>query len=404
MSLSPIAASLTRHKLTALLLVLQVGLTCAIVCNVAFMIVHRVALLDQPSGVAENELVMIDSTDLDDQAQPLVRHDTALAALRSIGGVTSAAAVDTLPLNFHEWANGIALVRDGPAHASAAAFDGTPGELATLGLHLVEGRDFLPDEYVPIDTAHDWAGIDRVPVTIITRALAEQLFPGQDALGKSIYPDETPVRIVGVVDHLLRPHMREESENDYGTLFPMLPDSNDVTYVLRTSPQDRDRVLKQAVDVLARIDNNRILRHAQTFTQLRADYFHRNRTMIGLLIAAALGLLFVTSLGIAGLANFWVQQRRRSIGIRRAVGATRHDILRYFQAENFLIVTTGIALGSMLAYTLNIVLMEHYEQPRLPVLYPVICAMALWLLGQLAVFGPAWRAAAVPPVAATRPA
>jgi putative ABC transport system permease protein len=404
MSLSPVAASLTRHKLTALLLVLQVSLTCAIVCNVAFMIVHRVAQLRQPSGVAENELVMIDSTDLDERAQPRVRHDTDLAALRAIAGVKSAVAVDTLPFNFHEWANGIALVRDGPTRASAAAFDGTPGELSTLGMHLIEGRDFLPDEYVPIDTAHDWSGIDRVPVTIVTRALAEQLFPGQDPLGKSIYPDEAPVRIVGVVDHLSRPRMHEESENDYGTLFPMLPDASDVTYVLRTSPQDRERVLKQAVDVLARIDGNRILRHAQTFAQLRSDFFHRSRTMVGLLIAAALGLLFVTALGIAGLANFWVQQRRHSIGIRRAVGATRNDILHYFQTENFLIVTTGIALGSVLAYSLNMLLMEHYEQPRLPLLYPAVCATALWLLGQLAVLGPAWRAAAVPPVAATRSA
>lgn len=404
MSLSPIAASLTRHRLTALLLILQVSLTCAIVCNVAFMIVHRIAQLDLPSGVAENELVMIDSTDLDNRTPPLVRHETDLTALRAIAGVKSVAAVDTVPLYLREWANGITLVQDGPSRAAAAAFNGTPGELSTLGLHLVEGRDFLPDEYVPVDTAHDWAGIDRVPAVIVTRALAKQLFPGEEALGKSIYPDEKPVRIVGVVDHLLRPRLHEDSDSEYATLFPMLPDANEVTYVLRTSPQDRDRVLKQASDVLARIDGDRILRHAQTFAQLRADYFQRNRTMIGLLIAAALGLLFVTALGIAGLASFWVQQRKRSIGIRRAVGATRLDILRYFQTENFLIVTTGVVLGSILAYALNMALMEHYEQPRLPLLYPVIGAIALWLLGQLAVFGPALRAAAVPPVAAVRSA
>jgi putative ABC transport system permease protein len=160
--------------------------------------------------------------------------------------------------------------------------------------------------------------------------------------------------------------------------------------------------LKQAADVLNRLDDNRILRHAQTFVQLRENYFHRSRTMIALLIAAATGLLFVTALGIAGLASFWVQQRRRSIGIRRAVGATRNDILRYFQTENFLIVTTGIVLGSVLAYALNLMLMEHYEQPKLPALYLGIGALALWLLGQLAVLGPALRAAAVPPVVATR--
>lgn len=399
---SPLLASLTRHKLTALLLVLQVSLTCAIVCNVAAMIVHRSTELRQTSGVAEDELAMIDSTDLDDNAQPLVRHDSDLAALRAIPGVKSAAAVDALPFNRHDWSNGIAFAPDAPARATATAFNGTPGELDTLGLHLVEGRNFLPNEYVPIDSAHDWAGIDRVPVTIITRALADKLFPGQDPLGKAIYPDEKPVRIVGVVEHLARPHTHEDASNEYATLLPLLPDTSGVTYVLRTSPQDRERVLKQAAEVLNSLDDNRILQHAQTFSQLRADYFHRSRTMIALLIASALGLLAVTAIGIAGLASFWVQQRRRSIGIRRALGATRHDILRYFQSENLLIVSAGVIAGALLGYLLNLVLMEYYEQPRLSPRYLLAGAVALWTLGQLAVLGPALRAAAVPPLVATR--
>jgi putative ABC transport system permease protein len=402
MSLPPVLASLARHKLTTLLLVLQVSLTCAIVCNVAFMIVNRAAELRQASGVAEDELVLIESTDLDEHAQPQVRHDTDLAALRAIPGVKAAVAVDAMPFNHYDWSNGIALVKDGPARATATAFNGTPGELNTLGLHLVAGRDFLPDEYVSLDSDHNWAGIDRVPVTIITRALADKLFPGQDPLGKSIYPDEAPVRIVGVVDHLARPHTHGADDGEYVTLFPMLPDSNGVNYVVRTSPQDRERVLKQVSDVLGNLDSNRILQHPQTFSQLRAGYFHRSRTMIALLVAAALGLLAVTAIGIAGLASFWVQQRKRSIGIRRAIGATRNDILRYFQAENFMIVTAGVTLGSVLAYSLNMLLMAHYEQPRLPVVYLALGAVALWLLGQLAVIGPAMRAAAVPPVIATR--
>jgi putative ABC transport system permease protein len=402
MSLPPLVASLTRHKLTACLMVLQIALTCAIVCNVAFMLVNRFEQLHQPSGVAENELVLVDSTDLDQDAQPLVRHQTDLAALRAITGVISATAVDSLPFNHRDWSNGITLVQDGPSRATATAFYGTPGVLGTLGLHRVAGRDFLPDEYVPLDSAHDWKGIDAVPVTIITRALADKLFPGQDPLGKSIYPDEKPVRIVGVIDHLQRPQVHEAAENDYATLFPMLPDGNSVTYVVRTAPEDRERVLQQVTETLARVHDNRILRHAETFAQLRADFFHRSRDMIGLLVAAAVGLLFVTALGIAGLASFWVQQRRRSIGIRRAMGATRWDILRYFQSENFLIVSAGVALGCVLAYAMNAMLMAYYEQARLPATYLAIGACALWLLGQLAVMGPALRAAAVPPVVAVR--
>lgn len=402
LKLPPLLASLTRHKLTALLLALQVGLTCAIVCNVAFMIVHRVAQLRLPSGVAEDELVMIDNTDLQAQAQALTRHNADIAALREIPGVQAAVAVDSLPFSHSDWRNGISLVPDAPARAVASAYNGTPGELAALGVHLVEGRDFLPSEYIPVGSGQDWNGLDRISVAIVTRALADKLFPGQDPLGKVIYPSEKPVRIIGVVDHLLQPRLSDDGENEYATLLPMLPDSNDITYVLRTAPQDRERVLKQAADTLNRLDSDRILRDPQTFAQLRSDYFRHSRTMIGLLIAAATCLLFVTALGIAGLASFWVQQRRRSIGIRRAVGATRHDILRYFQTENFLIVTAGVLPGCLLAYALNLLLMVHYELPRLPVPYLLAGAIASWLLGQLAVIGPALRAAAVQPVVAVR--
>jgi putative ABC transport system permease protein len=241
-----------------------------------------------------------------------------------------------------------------------------------------------------------------VPIAIVTRALAQQVFPGQSALGKTFYPGDNPVRIVGVVDHLLQPRPHGADESEYATLFPMLPDAAEVTYVLRTTPQLRERVLAQAAAVLSRLDHNRVLSHAQTFQQLRADYFRRDRTMLGLLLAAAAGLLLVTAVGIAGLASFWVQQRRRSIGVRRAVGATRHDILRYFQLENFLIVGAGVALGAVLAYALNLALMAHYELPRLPLSYLPAGAVALWLLGQLAVLGPALRAAAVAPVVAVR--
>jgi putative ABC transport system permease protein len=210
------------------------------------------------------------------------------------------------------------------------------------------------------------------------------------------------VRIVGVIDHLLRPMLETGGGNEDAMLFPMLPDESNVTYVLRTAPSQRQRVLKEAAAVLQQLDADRILRHAQTFGQLRSDYFRHDRTMLGLLLAAACGLLLVTAVGIAGLASFWVQQRRRAIGIRRAVGASRRDILRYFQAENALIVGGGLLPGVLLALGLNLLLMGHYELPRLPLAYLPIAALALWLLGQLAVLGPALRAAAVPPVVATR--
>ncbi|HEU0277609.1 MAG TPA: FtsX-like permease family protein [Rhodanobacteraceae bacterium] len=397
----PILTTLGRHKLVASLLALLVALTCAIVCNVAFMLQQRVVGMNLPSGVAEDRLVTIQSFNLDQNANQIAAHQADLAALRMILGVESAAAVDALPFNGNNWTNGVGV---DPQHniASVSVFNGTPGELQTLGLKLVAGRDLQPDQYIPEDSRHGYDGLDRVPSAVITQALATRLFPRQDPLGKSIYTTPSPIRVVGVVAHLARPDVGTGDDNDFSMLLPMLPDTSDVTYVLRTRPRDRGRVLKQAEAALYGVDASRVVRHGQTFQQLRAKYFQGDRTMIGLLIASALGLMFVAALGITGLANFWVQQRTRSIGIRRALGARRRHILHYFQAENFLIVTLGVVAGVLLAIGLNLLLMQHYELPRLPLWYLPVGAVALWVLGQLAVLAPALRASRVPPVVATR--
>ncbi|HWG67123.1 MAG TPA: FtsX-like permease family protein [Rhodanobacteraceae bacterium] len=398
----PILASLGRHKLIASLLALLVALTCAIVCNVAFMIQRQDALTSLPSGVAEDQLVLVESANLDRTANQLVRHDTDLAALRMIPGVESAAAVDALPFNGDNWTSSVQTSPDAQAYQLASLFNGTRGELGTLGLKLVAGRDFRADEYIPLDAGRGNEGIRHVATAIITKALAERLFPGQNPLGKSIYPYDNPIRVVGVVEHLLRPGVDAGADNDNSILFPMSPDTNSVTYLLRTAPGERARVMRQAADTLYRLDPDRVVRDPQTFVQLRADYFQREREMIGLLVASVIGLMFVTALGITGLANFWVLQRTRSIGIRRAVGARRADILRYFQTENFLIVTVGVVLGVLLAVGLNLLLMAHYPLPRLPLWYLPVGALALWVLGQLAILAPALRASRVPPVVATR--
>jgi putative ABC transport system permease protein len=84
------------------------------------------------------------------------------------------------------------------------------------------------------------------------------------------------------------------------------------------------------------------------------------------------------------------------------LGARRWDILQYFLAENMLIIGVGVLLGMLSAFGINLYLVRHYELARLPWIYLPVGAVTLWLLGQLAVLGPALLAAAVPPAVATR--
>jgi putative ABC transport system permease protein len=404
LSFRPILATLRRHKLVALLLLLQVAATCAVVCNVGAMVVHRLQRMSMSSGVDEDALELVQVRDLQPHSDVLARHQADLARLRTIPGVQSVAAVDALPFSRDTWRVGSHPARgdDASGGISLTLYNGTPGELATLGIKLLAGRDFVATDYVPMRVKDNWAGLDDVGALIVSRDVAAHYFPGGHAVGQSIRIDKRDRVIVGVFDHLAAPSPGKRDVPDYTVFAPMLPDDTSVTYVMRCRPDACDAIGRQASDALLAIARDRLLDSPKRLSDLRDDYFRRDRTMAGLLVVAALGLLFVTALGIAGLANFWVQQRTRTIGIRRAIGATRGDILRYFQAENLLIVGGGVALGMALAVGLNLWLMRHYELPRLPLAALPLGALALCVLGQLAVLAPALRASRVPPVVATR--
>jgi len=410
MDILPILSTLRRHKLTAWLLILEIALTCAIVCNAVFLIGQRLQHMDMPSGIVEHELVQIQLGYIGKTPDAKAQTQTDVAALQQIPGVKQVALDRYLPFSTDGMSNtGIDLKpRQQENTLDAGQYLGQ-NLLPTLGVRLVAGRNFLPGEYVDFDTAvaalngGDMKGLPQT--MIITQAIAERLWPGQQALGKTLYTDSgIPFRVVGVIAVLARQGNLQQGAY-YSTYWPIRMTSADgASYFIRCAPQDRESILNAAVAKLKQLNPNRVVLKARTYDQARRAFFANDRAMAGILVGVIMALLIVTALGIVGLASFWVSQRRRMIGVRRALGATRTNILHYFQTENFVLATLGIALGMVLAYGINLFLMLHYELPRLPAIYFPVGAVVLWVIGQLAVLGPALRAAAVPPVVATRSA
>ena len=405
MDILPILATLRRHKITAALLILQIALTCAIVCNAVFLISQRLHRMDMDSGVAEHELVYVRLADIGRSADEKARNAEDLAALRQIPGVTDVASLNQVPFGNSSWNSGIKL--DPQQKTSTLNMTTYYGENAAqaLGVQLVAGRMLQPDDYMDFDNvvkAAQAGDNKHLPsVLVITQGLAERLWPGQSALGKQIYlGSDTPLRVVGVVKSLVRPSVWDDAIAQYTGLLPVRVFENQ--YLIRTAPAERERVLKAALVALKKTDPHRVVIDKKIWDDIRKDFFRQDRAMAVLLVGVCVALLVITALGIVGLGSFWVAQRRRQIGVRRALGATRGHILHYFQTENFLLATFGILIGMVLAYGINLFLMHRYELPRMPAIYFPVGAIALWLIGQLAVLGPALRAAAVPPVVATR--
>ena len=406
MPIQPILAALRRHRSATALIVAQIALTLAIVCNALFIVQQRVAHLSRPTGIDEANIGVIHN-------QWLTEHGTVetgvlmaadLAALRQLPGVVDAYADNTYPA-VGPWADllSVNLKPDQHGHTSyAELYTVDEHALATLGLKLIAGRNFHANEIV------DVASLESVaPVSIIvTQELAEKLFPHASAIGKVVYLGAAPSTIIGVIRHLQVPATGTNTFAFRSVLAPVrLLMASGSYYMLRARPGQLDAVLRAAPAALRAANHARLIDAnggVRRYSDLRFEGYARDRGVAILMSMICVVLLLATAGGMVGLSSFWVSQRRRQIGIRRALGATRGDILRYFQTENFLIVSFGIALGMLLAFALNLLLMTHYELPRLPLVYLPIGAIALWLLGQLAVLGPALRAAAVPPVVATR--
>jgi putative ABC transport system permease protein len=403
----PIIAALKHHRTAVVLVALEIALTCAIVTNALSIIGSHLAGMQMSTGVVDNQLVWVSSSGLDVDATEGGKSSHAvedMAALRAMPGVTHVVMTNSLPLTRQSWSSGVnrAPGNDKSTLSNVIFYVGTQGVVQTLGINLAEGRDFLPQEYT--DYSFDPKKEVPPPAVIVTRTLAEALWPGQDPLGKPIFLGDKGkyvTHVVGVTDHLLNPSINKYSGAELNLLFPVTAVDGGM-YVLRTYPALRDAVLGNLPRVLDGVDDQRIITKSQIYAQTVADYYHDDRALIWLLLVVIGCLLALTALGVVGLSSFWVQQRTRQIGIRRAIGATRGEILRYFQIENLLIVGLGVAIGSLSAVALNLWLMQHYELPRLPLYYLPIGALVLCLLGQLAVLGPALRAAAVPPVVATR--
>ena len=408
MDIRPILSTLLRHKTAAALIVLEIALTCAIICNALFMVGERLTQMREPSGVAVDELVRIQIIPVGNDADAAAQTRSDLQVLRGLPGVRAATTTNQVPFVNSSWNSGVNLKPDQQQPTVVATtYMGDEQFLDAFGIELVAGRYFTSDELVPNDDFSDPEKEVTIPGVVVTRKLAERLFPGQDPLGKAIYVwGDTPVSIIGVVAHLVRPGAMGGPESREYTLVMPVRANYDLggQYILRTTPERRQEVLASASEALRANGPRRIIieENTKTFRELRDEYYQQQRSMVWLLGIVCIALLLITALGIVGLASFWVQQRSKQIGIRRALGATRGQILRYFQTENFILATIGIVIGMLLAFGINQLLMGRYELPRLPLVYLPVGAVALWLLGQVAVLGPARRAAAVPPAVATR--
>jgi putative ABC transport system permease protein len=267
-------------------------------------------------------------------------------------------------------------------------------------LNVIEGSNFASNQVDWVDRENnDWP-----PFAIVTRALARDLFPDEQGsyVGKTFYiGNDNPVNIIGVVERLQAP-WPNWSGLERSMLVPQRRDDDFVRYIIRTEPGSRDELMPRVEEMLASSSRDRIIQSVSTMEEVRKMAYLGEAAMNKILVFVVALLTVITGLGIVGLASFNVSRRTRQIGIRRALGASRASIMRYFMVENFLVSTVGVVAGGVLAVALSMLLVEAFALEPMQ-WYVIPAAMVLLLMvGQAAVAGPARRAGNVTPAIATR--
>lgn len=408
MELGPIFRALVYSKSRFWLVAVEIALTLAVIVNCVAMIREQRDLIERPTGMDVENILVVQSQpfapDFQDDDYVQASADEDLRALRAMAGVRAASATRAVPLSGGGSATGRRAAGTEGEVLTVPFFTMTDGALETLGVELIAGRAFVESDFVD-----DPEGIEataenpRQGNVIVTKNLADVLYPDGDALGKTIETksgaaSETIVGIIGQM-HGSWP-LSDVAERV--ALFPGSPAaSRGVFYLVRTEPGRLEGLYTAVEERLLEVNDGRLV-SVESLTEVK-DAFYRELSAVNKLLAfVSVLLVFVTSLGIIGLTSFSVTQRTRQIGTRRALGATRIAILRYFLVENWIITGVGLALGVVLSYSLNFILANVADVPRLE--WPMVGSgmLLLWLIGLLAALTPAIRGTFVPPVIATK--
>ena len=399
MPIGPIVRAMNHNRTRVMLIVLEIAVTLAIVSNCVNMIGDERAKINQKSGFDDDNLLWVRSAPFRPEFREfkyIENHvDSDLRVMKAVPGVR--AVVNT---NFVPWQGGgssttvkIAGTKDVPVRTQIYYYKGDL--FGTLGNKLIEGRDFVPQDF---DYNQEK---DNPKVVIVSRKLAELLFKTPHAIGRQIDDGQAVYTIVGILDAFYNPYGWPIHE--YVVFGPSTVGSfaRGTRFLVRAEPGAMKAVSNGLETAMFKSNNGRVIT-TKTINEFKDNFFSGGRLVQKGMTAVIALLVFVTALGIIGITSLSVAERTKQIGTRRALGATRRNIVMHFLLENWLLTTVGLLLGIAATYGLNFFLVTHVSGVKMDWRFVFAGVVLLWINGIVATLPPAIRGARVSPAVATR--
>jgi putative ABC transport system permease protein len=409
MRLDNLRAALKNNTYSILLVILQAALACAVSSIALGVMIDRFANITTDIGVPEPGLAIISTTDVGDPEERIQRRKDAIARISTMTGNQTVAVISMVPLGPKDTAIGVcadkatfdAAVTAGSIERQGCAmpsvYSGSPDVLKALGAKIVDGRGFNALDF----------DIPQPRTAIVTATFGRLLYGDRPIVGQLLQagPDNA-LRIVGVIRDVIKPHPAKSPSDTDVVFVPEWTGDKSAFYLVRTPSSAGDSTASKAVRTITAASHRVIIEHgrARSLTELRHAYFSRDYSLLEILSATVAALLLVTIVGIFSLSWQWVLQRRKSIGIRRALGAKRKTIVHHFLLENACVVACGAAMGALAAtvapwWVPGLHVPQEYRLPSI-----LIAFAATMLVGQAAAFIPAMHAARIHPAISTRAA
>jgi putative ABC transport system permease protein len=386
-----------RNRLGSALVVTQVAVSLVLLVASGLFLRSLANVWATDFGFRTENLLLA-SVDLQlqgyDEAQGRAFYRELVERTRAMPGVRSASLVANVPLGYSNDFADVFPGESGDDHVSIFNTVAGVDYFRAMGMRLNRGRDFTPDD-----------DADAPPVAVINEAMAEKLWPGQDAVGKRFRAgrDGAPIEVVGVVADSLYLFVGEPSRPFYYRPFEQAYDPR-MTLVTYTEGDpavaaDPVRGIVRALDASLPVYN---------LTSMKA-HLHDGRALVfvrlGATIVGAFGLLglALAIAGLYGVVAYSVSQRTREIGVRMALGAQPGDVLSMVVRQGLALVAVGVVVGLGIAVALGgyLASLLYGVSPTDPVTLAVVTAL-LVAVAALASYIPALRAARVDPMVALK--
>lgn len=402
MEIKPILLTLKRNKFMSLLMVVQIAFTMGVLSSSIFVAMATLAQWNMPSGIPQDDIIRVSPRIYDEQKEVNQLLASDLKRLRQFPGVEAVSPSSAVPFTAENLVRVYTQTEEDAKPYLSVIFDGEDNLMEVLELELIEGRRFTAADVIR-DT-----NIQNAEV-MISVDMAQVLFGEQSAVGKTFYlgpQGSDAVKVVGVYANFMTGERLNGRGKSYQSILrarSVWDADSEPHYLIRMAPGTAENKLEDVMDLFYQ-EGGRYIDYYERLkrTQKRMYDGRGSRALTFLVISGV--LVLITAFGVTGLTSFQVNQKRKQIGTRRALGARKSDIMRYFLLENSVISLLGLVIGIVLTFSITFEISSDAAQNYLNVGAMLATAAGLWIINLLAVWWPARRAANVPPAIVTRSA